>query len=307
MNKTLIAMVAASMCATSAVAKTNIKEVTAELDIMKSIMQTSLRQSNDRQGIRFRSINARYLAKQGIVFEIATSGSSWQFSIDVGDILSQVVIPDAPQPPVHIVGSDQEFVVEFDDHEWQELAQEAMEDAREALRDSRDKLRDLREREREYAWEQREYERRSRDLEFEKRSADKERREEIESRSKELKTELDELKAKQEEVAKYAKEIEEEQKQQAAKRNEARDKQYKQFLAKFEDNIGNVMCRYGAGLKALPQDEHVTFILPNFGKDIHGKGDKDRIYVFNNKDIQSCVKDSINVSQLLQKAETYSF
>ena len=88
------------------------------------------------------------------MFEIGTSGSSWQFNIDLGGILSDVVIPEAPLADLHIVSSDQEFIVMGDEHEWQELAEEAMEEARDALRESRDKLRELKEREREFAWEQ---------------------------------------------------------------------------------------------------------------------------------------------------------
>ena len=125
--------------------------------------------------------------------------------------------------------------------------------------------------------------------------------------AQELKTELDELKKRQEEVTKYAKEIELEQKEQSEKRNAARNKQYKQFLAKFEDNIGSILCRYGAGIKEMPGDEHVTFVLPGFVKDNRGKSAKDRIYVFRNSDIQSCVRDGIDVSQLLGKANIYSF
>ena len=65
MKKTLMAMVVATLCATPAIAKTDLNVLSDELNIMKSIMQTAMRQTNDRKGIRVRSIDATYLAGQG--------------------------------------------------------------------------------------------------------------------------------------------------------------------------------------------------------------------------------------------------
>ena len=65
MKKTLMAMIVATLCCTPATAKTDLNVLSDELDIMKSIMQTALRQSNDRKGIRIRSIDSTYLSGTG--------------------------------------------------------------------------------------------------------------------------------------------------------------------------------------------------------------------------------------------------
>ena len=59
MKKTILAMLMASVVSlapTSASAKTDLPELGKELEIMTNIMQTALRQDNDRKGIRFRGI-----------------------------------------------------------------------------------------------------------------------------------------------------------------------------------------------------------------------------------------------------------
>ena len=240
-----------------------------------------------------------------MVFEINTTNGGWHF--DIGDMISGLNVPVAPIPPINISGDDEQFVIEFEsEQEWHEMAREATEAAQDALRDAQRKLRDLREKEREYSWEEREYERRKRDLEFEKRNADQKRRAKLEERSKELEKEMKQLESKRNEVSRYAKEIEEEQKVQQEKRKEAKKAQYTRFLASFEDSIGTVLCKYGAGIKALPENENVSFILPKFGSASHSSK-QDRIYVFKHKDIQSCVRDKIDTNQLLSKANTYMF
>ena len=295
----------AGMAFGSAQAKTNLQELDKELEIMTNIMQTALRQDNDRQGIRFRAIDVTYLQGQGVVFEVNTSNSRFHF--DIGQMLSGLNVPVAPTPPINVSGDDQHFVIEFaDEQEWEELAREANEAAQDALRDAQRKLRDLREKERDYSWEEREYERRKRDLEFEKRNADEKRRKKIDEKAKELKAELKELESKRAEVQRYAKEIEDEQKLQQEKREAAKKAQYTRFLSDFEANVGDVLCKYGAGIKALPASENVSFILPKFGSASRSEK-QDRIYVFKHKDIQSCVRDKITANQLLEKASTYMF
>ncbi len=304
MKKSIIALFIASLGLTQAQAKTDLPELSKELEIMTGIMQTALRQNNSRSGIRFRSIDATYLAKQGVVFEISTSNSGvWQF--DLGNVLSGISVPTPPEPPVAISGDGGNWVVEVDD-EWVELAEQLAHGAQDAMRDARDKLRDLREREREYSWEQREYERRKRDLEFEKRNADEDSRKRIEERKKELESELQKLKSKQAEVSQYAAQIEEEQKKQNAERNAAKQKEYKRFLAGFESSVGDLLCKYGAGIKALPSDENVSFVLNKFGS-VDSRAKQDKIYVFKHKDIQDCVRDKIDTNKLLAQSDTYMF
>ncbi|MCC2618078.1 hypothetical protein LJ739_17620 [Aestuariibacter halophilus] len=308
MKRFMSISLAAALCSASmgqAQAQTDLSTLHDELQIMSNIMQTALQQNNERKGIRFRSIEATYLANQGVVFDVSSAGSGFQFSFNFAEMLSDLDVPVAPEPPVHVGGDGNTWVIEFDE-DWEQQVEEVAESAREAMRETKHRLRELREREREYSWEMREYERRRRDLEFEKRSADKESRERLEQRSTELEKELSKLKAKQAEVEKYAAQIEKEQEENARKQNEAKQQAYKRYLAKFEESVADVLCKYGAGLKALPDDENVSFVLSRLG-DMNGATKQDKVYVFKHKDIKACVKDSINPNQLLTKAQTYLF
>lgn len=195
--------------------------------------------------------------------------------------------------------------MEIDD-DFVDMATEMAEGVQDAMREARDRLRELREREREFSWEKREYERRKRDLEFEKRNADQDRKKQIEQQSEELEAELAKLKSKQAEVSEYAKQLEQEQKAKNAERQAAKREEYKRFLAGFEESVGDMLCKYGAGIKALPKDENVSFVLNKFGSEGSRKK-QDKIYVFQHKDIEDCVRDKITPDTLLSQSNTYMF
>ena len=303
-----LAVILASLSIGSVNAKTDTVALNNELEIMTNIMRTSLNQGNkDNKGIgyRIRGIEVIYLADQGVVFEVSSSagGNSFVFEfITKGDFV--VPPPPAPAPPVR--GEDHDLVFSFNDDEWQDSVEEAVEHARHAMEEAREKLRDLRQQEREYGWEERNLERSLRDVEFEMRNADQERTKELKEQQNDIKKDLAKLKSKQQETEKYAEQYEQEQKKKAAEKVAAKQKQHSAFLAMFENNITDTLCKYGNGIRALPTDENVSFVLNNMGNAIN-KAKKDKIYVFKNQDIQSCVKDKLNAKQLLSKAQSYIF
>lgn len=305
MKKTLIALLFSGLCAAPVQAKTDLNDLGKELEIMTSILQTAMKQSNNRKGIRFRSIDATYLASQGVVFNVRTSNGGWAFAMDLSG-MTTVVPPAPPLEPLTVFSGGNGIRIELDDHELQMITEDALRVAQDALRESSEQLRELRSRERELAWEQREYERRRRDIEFERRNADSDYRKELDKELKELDQELKSLETKKKEVDEYADQLEQEQQQQAQKREQAMEQEYKRFLADFEAEVGDILCSYGAGLKALPEDEHVTFLLSDFGSVSH-KGNQDRVYVFSLKDIRACVVDKIDAEKLLGNAKSYLF
>mgnify|MGYP000076608708 CR=1 FL=1 len=77
-------------------------------------------------------------------------------------------------------------------------------------------------------------------------------------------------------------------------------------MAGFEESVGDMLCKYGAGIKALPKDENVSFVLSKFGS-TDSRSKQDKIYVFQHKDIQDCVRDKIDANKLLSQANTYMF
>lgn len=145
-----------------------------------------------------------------------------------------------------------------------------------------------------------------RDLNFEARTADDERKQDIQVDLEEIEVELANLKLRQQELTEYADTLEAEQKAQVEKQQQARLEADRAFLATFEEQIGDSLCRFGSGLRALPRDEHISFVLKNFEV-----GDKrqaqDRVYVFNQVNIRECVQEKISADKLLEQAVVYIF
>lgn len=305
MKKTLLAMMFATFGVAQASAQANLPELQDELQIMTSILQTALKQNNDPKGIRFRSIDTTYLANQGVVFEIHTNSGSGRFSFDLNEMFGNIPLPIAPVSPGG-ESRQREIIISHDFFDEEDM-DEAMEEANNAMQETRERLRELRDREREFSYEQRDYERRKRDLEFEKSNADERRRNELNKELQELEKENKEIASKRDELNKYASSLEAEQKKKEQQRNAAKQQQYKQFLAGFESSIGEVLCRYGSGLKAMAENENVNFILSKFDKDEQTNEKQDKIYVFKNKDIKDCVKEKISMDKLLSGALSYTF
>lgn len=281
-----------------------LKTLNKELEIMSGVIDTALKQSSPRKGLRYRSLDSTYLAGQGVVFSVSVRNSQSGFSLR--NIFSHV--PEAPMPPVTIIDGDSQFEVEFEE-EWEVVAAE-MEEAGQRLaeifHESNDQIRELRDRERELEWERRELERRTRDLEFELRQSGKERSEDIKEELKEVSNELAQLDSQEKELESYATKMEQEQQARVEAQREAQEKAYKQFLANFEGSIGDTLCRFGSGLRGLPDNEHISFVLEQFSRD--DKGDmQDRIYVFSKEKVKSCVQERIDASLLLSSARVYTF
>lgn len=308
MKKRILALAFMALPFTAAQAKPDLTGLSKDVQIMTGILQTALKQQMDRQGTQIRDIDASYFAGQGVVFEMGTNHGRWNFSFDFGDLLAGLPVPVPPAPPV---GSEIEVdVFSFDDHESiREFTEEAMEHAHHALREAKERLRDLKEDERELGWEAREIARRKKDIDFEMRRADKDRKKDLQERLRELEKEEQELKKKQAEVNKYAENLEKETKEKQAKQQAAKEKQQKRFLASFEGTIADSLCRYGAGLKSLPNNEKINFVLKGIGavKDNRRNVKQDRVYVFNNKDVKDCVTGKLDGNKLLTRANVYMF
>ncbi|WJG08628.1 hypothetical protein [Aliiglaciecola sp. LCG003] len=289
----------------SSYAKTNLNDLGNELEIMTNILKTSMRQDSKDAGFKVRSLNVMYLANQGVVFEVATSSKQRNFIFEFnGDSEFFVSPPEAPEAPHFDAHGAVDFEVETE--QWGEEFAQVFEQVQESIERSSHMMREIKQQEREFAWDLRESERRLRDLEFEIRAADSARQKELNAEKKDLEDKIKQLKYKQIEVGKYATKIEQEHKQKAAEKLAARKQQYAAFIGKFEDNVSSTLCKYGTGIKALPESEHVSFVLNNMGMPERG-GQQDKIYVFKNKDIQSCVRDKLSPKELIQKAESYIF
>lgn len=284
-------------------AATQYAELSKELEIMNSVLATTLKQSSQSEAIRFRGLDTSYLAGQGVVFEITTSRGAWGLGLDLRQFIPAA--PEAPIPPI-IIGDDGHSVsIEFEES-WERVVEESVRGLEEAFRDASEQLRDVRSDSRELSWEMRELERRKRDLDFELRKADEERQREAREELQEIEQALAKLASKQSELEQYASTIESERKAKIAEQQRAREAADKAFLASFEEQVGDALCRFGAGLRALPEDEHISFVLKNFSADSQRQS-QDRVYVFAQKSVKSCVQERINASKLLENATVYAF
>jgi hypothetical protein len=310
-KKTLLALAFSSLAVSPLQAKnseTDIKEVRNEAGIMLNILQASLKQQSSDKNIRFRAEAVFYLASQGVVFEIGSGRHGGNiFGFDLNGLISS--IPKAPREPREPRAERNSIEIDIDEDEIERMVMSFVEHGDHYDDDLSDKMRELNEEKRELAWEKREHDRTRRDLDFEKRNADSNRRKEIEKRLNELNKGVAKLEAKTKELEAFRSNLEAERNQEVAKRQVAKQRLYKESLSLFEDTIGDMLCRYGAGLRSLSDDENVTFLLSDFvdADDDSVIGSHDKVYVFKHKDIQACVTGKSNKDKLLTAAKTYLF
>jgi hypothetical protein len=70
--------------------------------------------------------------------------------------------------------------------------------------------------------------------------------------------------------------------------------------------MSETLCRFGSGLRGLPENEHISMVLKDFEMD-ESRERKDRIYVFTRADIVRCVQEKIDANKLLTNANIYQF
>lgn len=296
-NKIVSTGIAALFVVCTAHGATNYQELSKELEIMNSVLNTALKQDTRDQAIKFRSMQTSYLANQGVVFTLSTTGKATRVFFENG-----FPAPPEPIPVLDLSGSG---VFSHDmEIELQETIHEALDSVKHHFSGSHDRLQDLRSESRDLAWEVREYERRKRDLNFALRNAEASRAKELKDDLKELEKELVELSKKQADIQAYSAKIESEQKALIEKKQAESEQAKKSFLASFEEGIADTLCRFGGGLRAIPNNENVSFVLRGFNKN---HASQDKIYVFKVEDVKKCVQEKIKVSKLLANAIVYDF
>ncbi|MDP1931559.1 MAG: hypothetical protein Q8L60_08890 [Gammaproteobacteria bacterium] len=94
--------------------------------------------------------------------------------------------------------------------------------------------------------------------------------------------------------------------EQSARSQLERQQQWQEELVAFEDNLFSTICDYGAALRALPDDEHLTIVLKGVGEDT-GDRREDRIHVLQKSQMQRCLLGEITPGELQASAQSYSF
>lgn len=85
-----------------------------------------------------------------------------------------------------------------------------------------------------------------------------------------------------------------------------REVQWQRELLGFEENLFGLVCNYAAGLRNLPEGEHLTLVLKGLGDESESRRE-DRIHVLSRTDMQRCLQGDQAQEQLQVSARTYSF
>lgn len=280
---------------------TSYASLSDELEIMSGVMNTAFRQNANPKGWRVSRLESSYLAGQGAVFTVSVRGKSADWVHDI-----ETMVEGMPMPPTApVVAQDNGMIFELS-REWEVFADEASRRIAEVFEDNNDQIRDIRSQSRELSWEIRELERSKRDISFELRQADGDRKETLREEMQKLEASLESLTAQSAELEQEVLKLEGEQQAKIVKQKENRQQAYRSFLANFEASIGSTFCRFGSGLRGLPEGEHVSMILKDFE---YGDNNtkQDKIYVFSKADIKACVQERIDAQALLTSATIYTF
>ncbi len=85
-----------------------------------------------------------------------------------------------------------------------------------------------------------------------------------------------------------------------------RELQWQGELETFEVNLFALVCNYAAGLRTLPEGEHLTLVLKGLGEESESRRE-DRIHVLSKADMQRCLQGEQASLALRESARTYSF
>lgn len=294
------------MASSSNLAADEFASMHKQLKIMSNIITSSVSASNPKKGARITGVESTYLKGQGVVFTVNSNSRSSHW----GNYNFNFVMPELPSlPPVPPVGQihvdderDYTVVIEEDISEAMEEAAEKYELAFDKANNHREMFRDLEKERRELAYEVRDLEREKRDLEYQARRADEESKKEIQQELKKIAAEREKIKSQSAALTRKTAEFRQQQKVKKVNQEKERQQYYQQLTQTLVESF----CLYGNGLKAVPKTENVSLIVKSAGGKDKGRY-KDKIYVFNKKDISACAMDNITVDGLLKKGKGYEF
>jgi hypothetical protein len=82
---------------------------------------------------------------------------------------------------------------------------------------------------------------------------------------------------------------------------------WQQDIAAFEQSLFGLLCDYGATLRELPADEHVTVVLIGLGADAQEALPADKLHVVAKADLLACQAGELDWRGLQQRATSYAY
>lgn len=321
MKKSILTMAVATLLATGTASSVALaadrEQLRNELEIMTSILNTSLEQQHgdNKHMRRMGTMKYSYLEGQGVVYK-APGFRNLLRQLSFREV--DVEIP--PMPPVpdmpEVAGIDVQAAAE----EGMRVAHEVIlnlqnggmfierydnEHANEEFRAQAEELRDLTRELRDLSWELRELDRDVRDMNFELRNAPADEQAELQQELAKLEANRQQLQQQQTTIQGKVDSISAERAERLAKQQQQRAEQQQQLLTSFEATLAQVLCNYGNTLRSLPADEHITVVLEGIGEP-NQRNQKDRIYVFEKKAVAACAKNG-DSSELISQSLSYYF
>ncbi|WP_199609225.1 coiled-coil domain-containing protein [Flocculibacter collagenilyticus] len=282
-----------------------------EIDIMSNIINATAEEVYSKE-LRMRSGDSHYLAGQGIIFELKTRGSR-HFRKVFHYIDDNMPVP--PMPPEDLL-EDLDLTsldIEVNGQNVGKIAEEAIKSSVHAYESAvqgfyvrNEKERELRDEIRDLDSDIRDLERDKRDLEFERRHATHEKKSSLEKELNKVDKKIAKIREKRKEIDKHRAKLIESMKEKKQTLLQEYKSTQKQLFSAAEQMISETLCNYGNGLRSLPKDENVTFVLKDVSKDRHGDK-QDKIYIFKNSDIRECVRGKIDANELVSKGTHYFF
>ena len=299
------------LATTAQASDASMEKVHKEVQIMTGILQTSLA-GGAKHGAAHARVSSTYLAKQGVVFNIRMT--AWgmhvgNFSMpevyapDIGyDIERYVdgIIHDVNDsldglPYVYVDGDvrmeylDDELMEEFDEEQMVAAGEGSSSEARD-LRQQRNQLRQERNQLRQ------DYER-----------AQTEFRQQIEqlSRDDSDRTLMEQARTALEHAKKTYMAGKKVYHGKVAQLQQERQAEHERKVARLGEDTLDALCTYGTPLRSIGAKEHITLIFKDVVRDQAGRSDL--IYVIDKSELLNCQAEKISPTELLSKAESYTF
>ncbi len=314
MNKKLTSIIFAASLLTitlltmaNAKAANNAEDYSAikkDIKVISKVLSSSTELEGSRAHLR---VSGRYLAKQGIVFNItfphSSSGFSGSFNFSMPDIPDTPYLADVPsadeieaivEESLSQVGVISDYFDDEEDEEHEFVYNNAPEsDAESSARDK--ERRAFRAEQKALRKHQKAMEKKARALEKQARKLSEEKRIEFMQKNKK---EIKEIRQKVKETAKKykAKAIE-------FKKNRLAERQ--KNANKWTLNLMESFCSYAPYPRNLPNNEYVTLVLNNAFQGSHKRQDK--VIVLNKKQLASCRDGKWNGERLLNQALSYNY
>lgn len=83
--------------------------------------------------------------------------------------------------------------------------------------------------------------------------------------------------------------------------------QWQQDVTELEGRVFVVLCDYASGLRALPDDEHLTLRMTGLGRPADDGRQPDRVHVFDKSDLLACQQGDLGPEDLRSRAISYDF